>query len=1378
MSSSAAPTNADEAEAPVRNGSADSRDGSYANGRVNAPELLPDSAPLSFSQQRLWFLDRLHPGSPAYNIPVALRLQGTLNASALQRAITVIAERHEVLRARFQEVDGEPWQDLWPVSALEIPVIDLSAEREQTEALLRQHLEREARRPFDLSGEMLFRAKLFRPSPNEHVLFVNMHHSVSDATSLSIFFNELSSLYQGFLAGRPALLEPLPIQYTDYAVWQREQANPQELKTHVEFWKNELAGVPAVLELPLDSPRPQTSHLRGARVVREIPAELVLALQPLSRKEGLSPFMLYLAAFGTLMFRLTEQPDFVVAIPVTGREQLETEPLIGFFSNTLPLRLRPDGSFSFRKFLQLTRDAILRLYEHQEVPLEKLIEELGVERRSNQAPLVQVLFTVEPGLAESIALPGLETSLEMVDSGTAKADLTFTVCLSKRRASVELQYNSDIFEPGTVKRWLGHFETLLAGIAANADSSLAELPLLSAKEVHQLVVEWNDTRAEYPRNAAVHELFEEQTRNTPGAVALVSSAGKITYAELNVRANRLARYLRSKGLTPGRVGCICLERSPEVIVALLAILKAGGCYAALDPSLPVERCRELLQQLQAAVLITRNIHLKPFAALPRKLLPTLICVDRESRSIAGEDGENLGVACGPESPVYICFTSGSTGRPKGVCVPHRGVVRLVRNANYVRFSEREVFLQAAPVSFDASTFEIWGALLNGGGVAVAPPGLLSISQTGDAIKRFSVTTAWFTAGLFNQIVEENVAILKPLHQILVGGEALSPAHIKKARLLLSSATLVNGYGPTENTTFSACYTIPSAIDERRSLPIGKPISNSSCYVLDELLKPVPVGVAGNLFVGGDGLAIGYLDQPELTAERFIQNPFQPGSRLYRTGDRARYLPDGNLEFLGRKDNQVKVRGFRVELGEIEAALLRHPAVRHCAVVARAGSSGINQITAYLVARPHLSSAVDWRQYLAQILPDYMVPAGFVILESIPLSPNGKVNRDALPQPELPARPAQDERPAKNETERGLQQIWADVLKTRQVGLRQNFFSLGGHSLLAVRLVARIEKQFNKSLAVATLFQNPTVEQLAKAIDKGENAATEHALVPIQPDGTLPPIIFVHGAGGGILWGYANLARCLGPDQPVFALQPAALDETNENQTIEQLAASHLACLREFQPHGPYYLGGYCFGGVVAYEMARQLREAREEIGFLAAINSNPPNSSYTHPRLTAAFPLKFARNAAWRICDALQSPRKWYQHLSLKAQTRLRFFRRRFSDSAAAISIADQWIEALEVSDEERPLWRAHTRALLQYRPRPYPGRLTLFRSPGHAWFCSFDNAFGWAELAEGGVTVKIVPGAHETILKSPNVELLAKELHDCLAVARTIAPLGEAAQD
>ena len=863
----------------------------------------------------------------------------------------------------------------------------------------------------------------------------------------------------------------------------------------------------------------------------------------------------------------------------------------------------------------------------------------------------------------------------------------------------------------------------------------------------------------------------------------------MTYRELDSRANQLAHYLRQAGVRPRMMVGLCVERSLEMSIGMLGILKAGAAYAPLDPVLPKERLALMLEDLHMPVLVTQHrlLGVLPETSGHGAPAPRPLCLDSDWPAIAREDSSKLGCEVEAQDVAYISFTSGSTGRPKGVCVPHRGIVRLVMGANWASFSATEVFLQTAPISFDSSLFEIWGSLLHGSRVVVPPPQVPSLSELAELIQRQRVTTAWFTSGLFNQMVEEAPEALKPLRQVVTGGDVASPRHFKKALAWLSNGRLLNGYGPTECTTFTTIYPVPADFDGERAVPIGRPIANTECYILDQHLQPVPINVPGELYAGGDGLATGYLNRPELTAERFVSNPFQPGSRLYKTGDLVRYLPDGNIEFLARIDLQVKIRGFRVELGEIETRLLQHPAVRECVVTARPDAAGTKQLVAYIVpwqatgsdasdtpgqAGSAGSLTSELQAFLRLHLPDYMLPAFFETLPELPLSATGKVDRRALPAPELKTDSgAAPQLQPRDDIERQLQQLWETILNVRPIGIRDKFFALGGHSLLAVRLVAQVEKTFGKKLRVAAVFQNPTIEQMAVLLRDGQNPRPATSIVEIQPLGSRPPLLFVHGAGGGMFWGYGNLARHLGADQPVFAFKSRGLDGLEEFGTIEAMAEAYLADLRQFQPRGPYYLGGYCFGGVVAYEMACRLQAQGETVALLALINANTPNSSYTQFRWTPLSTAKFTLNVCRRGVHFLQGPReKLFDFVRWKAQVLAKRACSRFGVASAEPSAgsADQVIDLSQYSADQRRVWHTHLQAQDQYHAPPYPGRLTLFRSPLHILYCSYDRAYGWQEVAQGGVDVRIIPGAHETIMEEPGVQALAAEFRAALNEAHS----------
>jgi amino acid adenylation domain-containing protein len=1328
-----------------------------------------NTSPLSFAQQRLWFLDQLEPNNPRYNMQSVFRLVGTLDIAALGTALNMIAARHEALRTRFVSEDGVPMQIVDEEVTIELAIKDLATFSEaEIDGLAERLVAEEVQRPFQLNADRLFRATLVKCRPGEHLLMVSMHHLISDEWSFKVFHRELESLYTGLVRGEPAGLPELPIQYSDYALWQREWLQGEVLEKQIAFWKEQLSGNPPGVELPTDHPRRSTPSPRGAKVWRGLGRDLSDAIKQLSQREEVTLFMTLLAAFNALLYRYTRQQDIIVGSPIAGRTRVETENLIGFFVNTLPLRSRLSEGLSFQGLLVQVREMTLGALSHQDLPFDKLVEAVQPERSINNTPFVNVMFLVEHDLPQAPQWPGLQ--IEFVDAGVgpAKFDLTLAIHEFDGELFTTVQYNRELFEADTMDRFLGHYSTLLAGAVAQPAQQLSQLPLLSAVERHQLLVEWNNTQTAYPRDASVPGLFEEQVRESPDSIAVSFGKAHLTYRELNERSNQLARYLAGRGIRPGMLVGICAERSLELIVGLLGILKAGAAYASLDPALPDERLGEMLEDLQTPVLLlTHSRLLKPFG----RGSPDRVCLDLDWSAIRDESVDNPAIPINAAQLAYVSFTSGSTGRPKGVCVPHRAVIRLVRNTNYAHFSRADVFLQLAPLSFDASTFEVWGPLLNGGRLAVFPPHIPTLSELTEVIQKEQVTTAWFTSGLFHQLVDEAPEALEAVHQILAGGDVLSPPHIVKALSFLGTSTLINGYGPTENTTFTTCYRLPGSIDAARSIPIGRPISNTTCYVLDDRLQLVPLGVPGELYAGGAGLATGYLNAPELTADKFVAHPFVPGERLYKTGDQVRWLPDGNLEFIGRINDQVKIRGFRVEPGEIESKLLEHPQVRQCVVTARPDGGGAKQLVAYVVAVDGAKLAVEQlRTFVRQHLPDYMVPTFWVSMADLPLSPNGKVDRRALPVPETRTAIEGEASEPRDDTERQLKEIWEEILGLSRVGIHEQFFALGGHSLLAVRLLARVEKRFARQLRVAVLFQNPTIAEFAAVLRGGDHhhQNTDSSLVKIQPHGSKPPLLLVHGAGGGMFWGYANLARHLGDDQPVCAFKSRGLEGRKELDTIEELAEAYLADLRAFQPCGPYSLGGYCFGGVVAFEMARRLQQQGETIHFLGLINSSAPNTRYYEFRWTPPIIFKFLKNIFLRSFYSYRAhPERFHRFLGWKARSLAKRLggagsaaRASFSQEAVA---PEDWIDMSQYSEDERRVWHQHLRALVRYKPEPYPGRVCLFRSPVHPVRCSFDADYGWGELAAGGVLQKIIPGAHETIMEEPGVRILASAIESSL---------------
>ncbi|WPB73718.1 amino acid adenylation domain-containing protein [Archangium violaceum] len=1058
------------------------------------------SFPLSFAQQRLWFLDQLEPGSALYNIPTALRMEGSLDARVLERALDEVVRRHESLRTVFRSEEGQAAQVVLPAQRLPLSVVDLrelpAAERETESQRL---VDAETRRPFDLARGPLLRTMLLRLGERDHVLLLTVHHIVSDGWSMDVLIRELVMLYLALSAGQPSPLPPLPIQYVDYAAWQREQLQGEALEKQLAYWRTQLGGAPRLLELPADRPRPAVQGFRGATQPVQLSRATSDALMALCTREGVTPFMALLAAFQVLLYRYSGQDDICVGTPIAGRDRPELEELIGFFANTLVLRARPSARLTFRQLLAQVREVALGAYAHQEVPFEKLVEELQPVRSLSHTPLFQVMFTLQREAKAAQTLPGLSFRLVQGKGNQAKFDLNLTLAERPEGFAGGLEYNTDLFDTGTAARMAGHLRVLVEGLVANPERPLAGLPLLSEGERRQLLVDWNDTRAEYPRDTCLHALVEAQGVRTPDAVAVEFEGQQLTYRELDRRAHQLAHALRERGVGPEtRVG-LCVERSLEMAVGLLGILKAGGAYVPLDPSYPPERLAFMLEDSAPAVLLTQRQFRE---RLPLKGTPAL-CLDSEWREISQRSPDALDAGARPGNAAYVLYTSGSTGQPKGVVITHRALGNhMAWLLSAFGFGAGERVLQKTPLSFDASVWECWAPLLCGGRLVIAAP---DAHRDGgallEAVTRGQVTVLQLVPSLLRVLLEEEgLSRATSLRWLFCGGEALPTELEHKLRARLPSATLVNLYGPTEATIDATSARAPSS-GAGRTVPIGRPIANTRLYLLDESLQPVPVGIPGELYLGGDGLARGYLHRPGLTAERFLPHPFstEPGARLYRTGDLARYLADGSVEFLGRRDTQVKVRGFRIETGEIEAALTGHPAVREAVVVVREDAPGIKRLVAYVV--PELNPA-DLRAFLERKLPEHMIPAAFVALSALPLSPNGKVDRKALPAPGAP--PAEQARAfvaPRDEVEQTLADIWARVLGRERVGVHDNFFELGGDSIISIQVVARA-RQAGLHLTPKQLFQRQTIAELAPLVTAARSAPGEQGpvrgVVPLTP----------------------------------------------------------------------------------------------------------------------------------------------------------------------------------------------------------------------------------------------------------------------------------------
>jgi amino acid adenylation domain-containing protein len=1067
-----------------------------ANHNGIKPRGQDSPAFLSFAQERLWFLDQWNSASSFYNVPIAVRLIGDLDAPALQKSLAAIVERHEVLRSAFPAVDGRPVQSVRPVDEIALPLTDLSGlsakVREQEAG--RIALE-EASRPFDLSIGPLVRTSLLKLGTQEHILLLTLHHIATDGWSRGVLMRELGALYSAFAKGEPNPLPKLPIQYSDYAAWQRATLQGEALEREIAYWRPQLAGAPALLDLPADRPRPAAQSFCGARLRQRFPLALADSLNALSGEANVTFFMTLLGAFAVLLYRYTGQDDLVVGTPIANRTRTEIEGLIGFFSNTLALRVRMGGDPSFREVLSRVRETALGAYGHQDLPFEKLVEELQPERSLSHAPLFQVMFMLTNPYGISPELPGLKIEPIEVDRSIAKMDLLMGVERQEGALLVTIEYNTDLFDTDRMERLLGHYGTLLEGIVANPDERISAIALLTEAERYQILFDWNDTQVDYLRELCIHDLFEAQARATPDAIALEYGPDRLTYRELDEEANKLAHYLRERGVGLDVPVGLCMERSLQMLIGMLAILKAGGAYVPIDPQYPADRISFQLQDAKAALVLTQG---DPISGLAESGVPV---VRVDDLGPLPERKEAPKGSSHPAAGAYVIYTSGSTGRPKGVVMTHSALANLL-HWQLGQTPEPARTLQFTSIGFDVSFQEIFSTWLCGGTLILVneevrrdPPALLRV------IDEARIERLFMPFAVLQHLALAADAPVRSLRQVITAGEQLQKTEELTAFLeRMPGVTLSNQYGPTEAHVVTAYLMEGSPADWPLSPPIGKPIGNDTIYILDARMQPAPVGVAGELYIGGTGVARGYLNRPDMTAEKFVPDPFSafPGARLYRTCDLCRYLSDGNIEFLGRIDHQVKVRGFRIELGEIESVLMAHPDVKEAVVLARQDNPGEKRLVAYLSAVGNVAinnSAL--REYLRGKLPDYMVPSAFVAVDHLSLNSNGKVDRKALPAPDTDLFSEGFVGP-RNAIEESLAQVWSELLHVDGIGVHSNFFELGGHSLLATRVTSRIRSAFGVELPISALFESPTIAGLADRISASLRAVSGPVLLPAPP----------------------------------------------------------------------------------------------------------------------------------------------------------------------------------------------------------------------------------------------------------------------------------------
>ena len=1319
--------------------------------------------PLSPSQEQLWFLNQLAPESPVYNVVDLIPLGPRYEAEALRKTFKELVRRHEALRTSFCYTTTEPTQLVLPTANVVISELDLTSLSEQQQQLEWARLvHEEGRQPFDLSRVPLFRGTVVHWSPTDHKLLLVLHHIIADEWSMELVRKEVHEIYPAILEGASPKLPELPIQFVDFANWQKHWLTENVLQQQLAYWKKELDGAPTLLEFPSEKTRPAVQSFRGATELFEIPKEVARRLKSLANQEHATLFMTLHAAFAALLHRYSGQDDILIGTPISGRTQIESEQLIGCFLNSIILRTQLNRTTSFRVLLRQVRERALGAFAHADLPFKHLVAEMAPERDSSHAPLFQVMFILHDpyGTSEVSKVSGKHR----LQTGTSKFDLTLSISETANGFDGLMEYNTDLFERDSVQRLCEYYVTMLDAAVSNPEAAISKLPILSEAERKRLVQTWNDTAVQHPGNdLCVHQLIQQQAQRTPSHTALEFQKERLTYRELDARANQLARHLKEQGVGPETLVGLSVERSPNMVVAILGILKAGAAYVPLDPSFPRNRLAFMVQDSNMRLLVTNRHIAQELPIHPA----SVVYLDSDQEAIAKQRSE------APDWPgsdrkslAYVLYTSGSTGKPKGVEIQHSALVNFLLSVQRSPgFGADDSLLAVTTLSFDIAGLELYLPLISGGTVVIAnheeaqDPQLLA-----KKIEETRCTVMQATPATWRALIQADWTGSKHL-KILCGGEALVPDLAQE--LLSRCSELWNMYGPTETTIWSTIHKVEPGEDKIR---IGKPIANTQVYVLDSALNLVPLGNIGELYIGGDGLARGYLHQESLTRERFVSNPFNPSAQMYRTGDLARWLPDGTLQCLGRADNQVKVRAFRIELGEIETCLGSHPSIRHCSVIAREDVPGDKYLAAYYEKqRGSEPTATELRAYLEKDLPKFMIPSAFVAMEKLPLTPNNKVDRKALPIPTQQVLTKKDFIQPRDTTEQILARIWERILRIKRVGLGDNFFELGGHSLLAVRVIVEIEKLTNIHLPLATLLQAPTIAELAEVLRKEHWKPSWSTLVPLRTTGTKPPLFLMHAHGGNVLE-YHALANFLGEDQPVYALQARGLDgHIPENLTLESMAAAYIAELRNFQPEGPYFLGGFCFGGLLALEVAQQLTAAGQKVALVTLIQS-------MHP-------------AAFRFKPSVPAFKRWWYRFTKRTNLErenlannpdgylVKRLGHAWDMTRARLAISRDNMTGKRPEDlSELPklyifeaLRMEHGKALRKYKPREYSGDVVLFRASKQLRGLVADQSLGWRDLFHGSFEICEVPGHQQNLLLEPNVRRLANEVGRRLDIAQRL---------
>jgi amino acid adenylation domain-containing protein len=1303
----------------------------------------------------------------AYNIPLDFRIDGNLHISMLERSINLLIERHEALRTIFADVKGFPVQKILTELLVPLEIVHIEKEPgELKEALIRKHSLEHAKFKFDITHGPLCHFRLLVIGHQEYIFFLNFHHLVCDALSVGIFMQELVEIYQSLVNQKQPDLPPLLYQYSDYASSEKQWLSGEEYREQLNFWKNELAGIPEILKLPIDHPRPKVQTYQGAEYHFSVDRSLKEKLGMISQKNGTSLFIPLLTAFGVLLSRYSLQDDFVIGVPVAKRNRFELESLIGVLINSLPIRFNFSEDTSFTEAIKMTKEKFFAAYENQEMPFERLVEELKVKRNMSSPPVFQVLFNYLTVYKKEIRLPGLTFQMLDGERDTSQLDLTLTVNDHKSGLDCNFEYNTDLFTKETIVRLAGNFLTFLQQIPTREDLPVRAVNFLTPSESQLMLRDWNQTMTDYPADKCVHQQFEEQVKKSPHSIALVFENKKLTFSELNARSNKLAHYLVRKGAKEDTFVAICVERSLDLMIGILAIAKTGGTYLPLDPIYPKARLGLILDDAQPVLLLTQD-SLKDIIPVCKA---EIIYID-DAEAYKNESNENLNFG-NPQKPAYILYTSGSTGKPKGVQIKHNSTLNVVNSiTKRMQVTSRDTLLAVTTVAFDVAEMDFYLPLLNGAKLVIANQETVhDIELLKTKIDESGATLFFSTPVMFKMLILSSWKG-KPDLRVLSGGEAFSRELAGK--LLPLCKEVWNGYAPTETTIYSlAKKVLPENTTGEGYVELGSPLDNTILYILNSKGVPVPIGVPGELYIGGEGVSIGYLNLPEMTKERYIQDPIgtDPAKKFYKTGDLVQYKPDGSIAFLNRIDFQVKIRGFRIELGEIESVLSQIKGIKENVVVVREDKTGEKMLVAYYIKDGKTEIAQkEIRQYLKERLPDYMIPAAFVLLEQFPLTSTLKVDRKALPGPDLNGLQESTGYVApKTQTEQSLERIWSSLLNKRKIGIHDDFFEIGGHSMIAVALMVKIEKELNIRLPLASLFERSTIHLLAELIDQDSDTIEWRSLVPIRPAGIKKPLFLVHGLGLNVLL-YTTVINFLDPEQPVYGLQAKGLNGFDKPlDTIEKIAAYYISEIQTIDKEGPYALAGFSLGGRIAYEMARQLNEKGKKVGFLGVLDATAEGSvSHYSFMKRNIYRLKYSINyISWNISNFLKEPNR----------TKLSVIRRRWKGLQKKMRGMDIKVQKTDIvsrgKQKELPKYlrkvhRANKRANRNYIVMPYNGTVHLYKAQKQTFYIPEPEDYGWNRVAKGGVIVHEIPGEHSNTFAPPNDKYFADILQRSLDESR-----------